>query len=324
LKISLSTGDSSTVVRKQTTELKLVAIVESGANVTHEWKIDGAVFSTEAYLRGFILSDLKSYSVTYRGANAVGEYTKTLSVKVEELPLEVSFSNTDAVVFMGISEMLDITATILCGGIGATHSWKVDGVEVSNTATLSYAFPAIGVYTLAYHVENAKGEEVNRTWTINVMTGGYIFADFEDNALPTTFVTTNKPGLTVEVNPNKTGENASAYVLKMSVSDAAKTSNGNFNINFSGVSDLSQYNKLRVKIYRTVGNDLNPAYRLNGAAPDILPVTAPTKFDEWETIEFNVNFAGYTKEMMLRPFYNKPGVGGNPRVILMDDFELIK
>jgi hypothetical protein len=325
LKVQLSTGDSTAIRRKQLEELKLMAIVESGANVTHEWKIDGVTVSTDALLHNFMLNEVKNFNVAYTGINAVGKVTKNLTIEVIERPLEITFSNNDENVNLTKDDVLNITANVLYGGTGIVHSWKINNNEISNSATLSYSLPEVGSFALSYHAVNAKGEEVNRTWTLYVASGGFVFANFEDGAKPSNFTTSNTPGLTVVDNPNKSGINTSDKVLKDAVSGTGGTS-GFFDFNLSQIPNLSQYTGLRVKIYRISGNDYFPHIKFDSGGNNIAPVSMPVKFGEWETIEFRFDKSTYTRHQ-LRPLSDNKG--GNittvgDRTILMDDFELIK
>jgi hypothetical protein len=325
LKVQLSTGDSTAVKRKQLEELQLMAIVESGANVIHEWKIDGVTVSAEAYLHNFILNEVKDYHITYEGVNAVGQVTRNLTIEVIERPLEITFSNNDENINLTKGEVLNITANVLYGGTGVVHSWKINNNEVSNAATLSYTLPETGSFLLSYRAENAKGEVVDRTWTLYVASGGFIFADFENGVKPSNFTTSNSPGLTLVDNPDKSGINTSSKVLKDAVSGTGSTS-GFFDFDLSQIPNLSQYTGLRIKIYRIPGNNYFPHIKFGSAGNNIPPVSMPVKFGEWETIEFHFDKSTYTKHQ-LRPLSDSSG--GNittvgDRTILMDDFELIK
>jgi hypothetical protein len=326
LKISLSSGDSTNIKRKQLEELLLVAIVESGANITHEWKVDGVTVSTDALLKNYILNDFAPVTVSYKGYNAVGSYEKDITVEVIERPLEITFSNNDENINMTKGDVLNITATVLFGGgEGVLHSWKLDDTEISTSATLNYTPSATGTFSLTYNASNPKGETVERQWTLFVLSGGYIFATFEDGVKPSTFTTSNSPGLTVVDNPSKTGINTSQKVLKDAVQGTSGTS-GFFDIDVSKIPDVSQYVGLRLKIYRLSGNNYYPHIKFNSAGNNIAPVTMPSKFDEWETIEFHFDKSTYTKHQ-LRPLSDRNGANittVGDRTILMDDFELIK
>jgi hypothetical protein len=325
LNVQLSTGDSTSIKRKQLEELILMAIVESGANITHEWKIDGQTVSTDALLHNFILSEVKNFNVTYTGVNAVGRVSKSLTVEVIERPLEITFSNNDENINLTKGDVLNITANVLYGGTGVVHSWKINNNEISNFATLSYTLPETGNFALSYHAVNAAGEEVNRTWTLYVSSGGFIFADFENGVKPSNFTTSNSPGLTVVDNPNKSGINTSSKVLKDAVSGTGSTS-GFFDFDLSQIPNLSQYTGFRVKIYRIAGNNYFPYIKFGSTGNNIAPVTMPVKFGEWETIEFIFDKSTYTKHQ-LRPLSDNTGANittVGDRTILMDDFELIK
>jgi len=272
------------------------------------------------------LSDTKPVTVSYKGTNAVGSYSKDLTVEVIERPLEISFSNRDDNINLTKGDVLSITATALFGGgAGVSHTWKIDGKVISTSSELNYTLNETGSFTLTYFASNPKGETVERTWTLYVLSGGYIFADFEDGVKPSTFTTTNTPGLTVIDNPYKTGSNTSSKVLKDAVQGTSGTS-GFFDIDVSKIPDVSQYTGLRLKIYRVAGNNYFPHIKFGSAGNNIAPINMPSKFDEWETIEFRFDKSTYTKHQ-LRPLSDQTGANittVGDRTILMDDFELVK
>jgi PKD repeat protein len=329
LAIALSTGDSTRVKRKQLDELQLMAIVSSGADVAHRWEIDGVPVSTGAFLHGFMLDAARDYSVTYTGTNAAGSVEKRLVVEATERPLEISFSETDAILSRMIGETLTLTATVLYGGTGIVHNWKVDGAEVSTSATLSYPCATIGEYAITYLGANAINETVTKSYTLRVTESAYLITDCEDldnTSVKVRFSSTNSPGLTIEPNPYKTGINTSDKVMKDAVAGTSGTS-GFFDISLSGIPNLSQYKGLRLKIYRKTGNAYFPHIKFNKGGNNIPPVAMPTKYDEWETIVFMFPAGTAYSAHQLRPLSDQSGnnittVGD--RTILMDDFELIQ
>ncbi|MDR2131173.1 MAG: PKD domain-containing protein [Odoribacteraceae bacterium] len=329
LAISLSTGDSTRVKRKQLDDLQLAAIVESGAGVSHLWRIDGVDFSTEPFLHGFTLAEVKEYSLTYTGTNAVGTVEKTLVVEAIERPLEIRFSETGTTIDRVTGDQLSITATVLHGGTGIVHEWTLDGHTVATTAELLYPCTTAGEYALAYHAVNAIGETLSRGYTLRVTAGAYLITDCEnlDNTtLKLRFASTNSPGLTIQENPYKGGINTSDKVMKNAVNGTSSTS-GFFDLSLSGIPDLAQYKGLRFKIYREPGNEYYPHIKFNKGGSNMPPVALPTKYGEWETIEFRFPAGTAYEAHQIRPLSTSTGANittvGN-RTILMDDFELTR
>lgn len=172
LEMHLSVGDSTRIVRRQLDILKVMAIVDAGSNVTHEWKVDNVVKSDKAYFDTFDLPEAKVYTVAYTGKNATGTFQKSFEVQATERPLEISFSNEDATIPCKEGAVVEIIATVKYGGTGVQHEWKVDGVTVSTDAVFSRAFENGGPYTIAYHGVNSKNETVDRTWTVTIVPVG--------------------------------------------------------------------------------------------------------------------------------------------------------
>ena len=81
LKMHLSVGDSTRIVRRQLDVLKVMAVVDAGSDVVHEWKVDGEVKSDKAYFDTFDLPEAKVYTVAYAGTNAAGTFRKSFEVQ---------------------------------------------------------------------------------------------------------------------------------------------------------------------------------------------------------------------------------------------------
>ncbi len=180
LKMHLSVGDSTRIVRRQLDVLKVMAVVDAGSDVVHEWKVDGEVKSDKAYFDTFDLPEAKVYTVAYAGTNAAGIFRKSFEVQATERPLEIGFSNNDETIACKDGAVVEIIATVKYGGTGVQHEWKVDGETVSTDAVFSRAFDGKGPYTIAYHAVNSKQETVDRTWTVTMVPSGALFEHFED------------------------------------------------------------------------------------------------------------------------------------------------
>ena len=335
LEMYLSVGDSTRIKRLQLDNLKVMAIVTAGSNVQHEWTVDGQKASTEAYFDTFVLADAKVYTVAYRGTNAAGEFTKSFEVEVLERPLEVEFSNTDAVISCKSGETVTIDATVTFGGTGVQHEWKVDGAPVSTESHFSYTFTGEGPYTIDYRAENAKGETVTRQWTVNIQASGLLLDDFESGSLTPWWRTKeNDPGITVEDNPKPDAVNSSAKVMRDKVNGTGSTS-GYFTLETSKILegkgiDVTKCTGIRFKVYLGK-NKYYPRVDIGGTK--YAPVTEPQFKDEWEVLEYRFPFnLDPTKIIQIRPLLQQNGSNiasgavsdTNTREVYIDDIEFLE
>lgn len=334
LEMHLSVGDSTRIVRRQLDILKVMAIVDAGSDVVHEWKVDGEVKSDKAYFDTFDLPEAKVYTVAYTGTNAAGTFRKSFDVQATERPLEISFSNNDAVIACKDGAVVEIIATVKYGGTGVLHEWKVDGEVVSTDAVFSRAFSGAGPYTIAYHGVNSKQETVDRTWTVTMVPSGALFEHFEDyDKLPAWWTLgQNTPGIELADNPKPEGINTSAKVLSDKVSGSGSTS-GYFDLKLKEIPvdkiDVTKYSGIRFKIY--LGK--NKYYpRVEYAGTKHQSVTKPQFKDEWEVLEykFGVNLDP-TKNITFRLLLQENGsniTGSDPatnnRTVYIDDIEFLE
>lgn len=333
--VHLSTKDSTLIKRTQLQTLKVRAIVDSGAEVAHEWKVDGKVESTEAYFNSFVLQEVRNYTVSYRGQNAVGSFSKEFTVEVEETQLTMRYSNTDQLINIAEGTVLSITAEAVYGGSGLVSSWTVGEDVVGTEATLNYKFTQAGEYVLSYHGKNAKGETAERSWTVSVYSLGHLLEDFEGASALGSWWTLgqNQPGIQLADNPDKSGINTSDKVMSDSVNGTNSTS-GYFDLNLSTVAankdyDLTQCNGIRFKIHLGKSNYW-PRVEYSGTKYE--PVKAPQHNNSWEVLEYRFpkNFET-GKKLTFRPLYQKDGTNipagavsdENPRIVYIDDIEFL-
>lgn len=333
--VHLSTKDSTLIKRTQLQTLKVRAIVDSGAEVEHEWKVDGKVESTEAYFNSFVLQEVRNYTVSYSGHNAVGSFSKEFTVEVEETRLTMRYSNTDQMISIAEGVPLIITAEAVYGGSGLVSSWTVNEEEVSTDATLNYKFSLAGEYKLKYHGVNAKGETAEHIWQISVYSVGYLLDDFEGISSLGSWWNTgeNTPGIQLADNPYKSGINTSDKVISDSVAGANGTS-GYFTLKLSVVAvnkeyDLTQCNGVRFKIHLGKSNYWP---RVEYAGTKYEPVREPLHGNSWEVLEyrFPTNF-DTSKNLVFRPLLQKDGTNipsgavsdENPRIVYIDDIEFL-
>lgn len=150
-------------------EVLITATVVAGdKEVVHEWKVGDEVISSTAEFK-YTFDKMGSYTVAYKGVNADDiSFNRTWTVTVDELPLEIDFSVTDATIPCVQGNEVAITATVKNGGTGLTHEWKVGSDVVSTTAEFKHTFAEVGTFTVSYKGVNGKGEEKTGTWTVQV------------------------------------------------------------------------------------------------------------------------------------------------------------
>ena len=150
-------------------EVLITATVVAGdKDVVHEWKVGGDVVSSTAEFK-HTFDRMGSYTVTYRGVNADEvSVNREWTVTVDELPLEIEFSVTDATIPCVQGSEVAITATVKNGGTGIVHEWKVGDDVASETAEFKRKFDEEGAFTVTYKGKNGKGEEKSSSWTVQV------------------------------------------------------------------------------------------------------------------------------------------------------------
>ena len=150
-------------------EVLITATVMAGdKEVVHAWKVGDEEVSSTAEFK-YTFDKMGSYTVAYRGVNADDiSFNRTWTVTVDELPLEIEFSVTDATIPCVQGNEVAITATVKNGGTGLTHEWKVGSDVVSTTAEFKHTFGEVGTFTVSYKGVNGKGEEKTGTWTVQV------------------------------------------------------------------------------------------------------------------------------------------------------------
>ena len=150
-------------------EVLITATVVAGdKGVVHEWKVGDEVVSATADFK-YIFGTMGTYTIAYKGVNADDvSFNRTWTVTVDELPLEIEFSVTDAAIPCVQGGEVAITATVKNGGTGLVHEWKVGDDVVSTTAEFRHTFDTPGTFTVSYKGVNGKGEEKTASWTVGV------------------------------------------------------------------------------------------------------------------------------------------------------------
>ena len=334
LEMHLSVEDSTVVTRVEQSFLKLYAIVDNGSDVVHSWSVDGEKLSDKAFFGTFFLKDTQSHEISYTGSNGAGSFSKKFTVNVNERPLTIQFSEEAATLSSKIGATLTLTAKVLFGGTGVVHKWYMDSKLVSESTTMSYKFTAAGTVVLRYEGKNAKGEIVERSWTVNVAARDEaIFEDFENGAY-----TCFKQGtLSVVDNPHPSGLNKSSKVLKVSAPGTGSTS-GYFTMINSEIAkkgiDITKYRGLKVLVWMDKGKYW-PVMDYKGRGK-VLPNDGKPEFTgEWEVLEYSIDFST-NQQLQPRPFQILDGNGKpknipggavtetNPRVVYFDEFTLFE
>ena len=330
--VRLSTGDSLEIVRTHLDKLSLGAIVVTGENVSHTWYVDGVETSREAYL-STPLAEVKNYQIRYHGQNAAGSVDKNIVVKVNERPLEVVFSVPDKYISTKRRTPVSVTATAIYGVEGLAHQWTIADEVVSTAEALQYEFTETGTFELKYLGVNAKGEKVERSWQVSVLSATFLLDDFETGDALKSWWTLkqNDPGITLVDNPDKSGINTSAKCARDFVYGTGGTS-GYFDlkgteITASGVADITQYNGIKIKVHLGL-NKYYPRIEVGGVK--YAPVHPPKFENKWEELEyvFPANFKADQK-ITFRPLLKENGSNidsgavteTNTRSVYFDDIE---
>lgn len=277
LEIEFSVTDE-TIRCEQGGRVTIVATAKNGATgLSQTWKVgDQTVSETSEFNYEFV--EAGTFGIVYEAHNGKGEtLVRNWTVEVEELPLAIDFSVTDATITCKQDEEVLIRATVTAGGsTGVTHEWKVDDQVVSTTEEFRQTFDQVGSHAVTYTGCNGKGERVTHAWTITVVdkNQGYMFEDFEmRDELPGHFINGNAAieGATVKDNPYKTAINPSNRVLSDHLLKETGTS-GYFDMGFSHLQNRSKYRAIRVKVYLG-GNHYYPRLKIASLAgsPNKLP-----------------------------------------------------
>lgn len=333
----LQIEDGATIERVQDDFLKVTAVVVSGVDVKHSWTVNDAGGNTvwtsdKAYFDTFRLAEATTYTVIYSGSNDAGRYDLTFKVKVNDKPLNMEFSVPEGDASTVEGQEFRIDATVISGADGLSHSWKLDGAEVSKAEYFVYTFSAAGTYKVSYNGINAKNETFEAEWNVTVASSGTLLDDFEGTLKPWWNTHENDPGISVEDNPDKSGINTSDKVLMDKVNGSSGTS-GYFTLKTSMISaesgiDVSQFTGIRFKIY--FGN--NKYYpRVHIGDIKYTPVNNPKFAGEWETLEYRFDFNfDPNKNIVFRLMLDENGnnISGsdpdtNTRTVYIDDIEFI-
>ena len=362
LKVEFS-NEEETVSCLPGEEVLITATVVAGdKEVVHEWKVGDEVVSTTAEFK-HTFDEMGSYTVTYRGVNADEvSVNRTWTVTVDELPLEIEFSVTDATISCVQGNEVAITATVKNGGTGLVHAWKVGDEVVSTTAEFKRTFDEAGTFTVSYRGVNGKGEEKTSSWTVEVSEDavGYMFENFETlSSLSADYIKeANAGSLSLVNNPYPTASNSSGKVLKVDMSKTTTPTSAFFDVylepKFPGAERV-KYKAIQVKVYLgkneyyprmlipKSGNPNKMPCKINGQAFANNNASASEwkrliKTDDWNVFVYDLEGCGYGfadcsefNQIQFRPLVNMTagGMSGfdaetNNRTVYYDDIEFLE
>lgn len=316
-----------------------VTVTGGDKGTVHEWKLEGEVVSETASFAG-TFDAAGIYTLVYHGENEDGmSASRTWTINVDERPLEVKWTPSDAEIEVLEGYEVTVTATVVNGASGLVQTWRLDGELVSETASFTRTFDTPGTYTLTYLAVNAKEETKTRTWTVVVTEKsefhGFMFEDYETLTEVPEYYKGNDNALSIVDNPYPSAANPSTKVLKDDLTGYSTPTSGMVQINFTESKKFYQaaregYSTLHVKVYvRTndiyiymqelVNNRRRLPSKVNGRAfdatnPDAALWAALFKAESWNELEYNLVDCGYAhttfrdiQKLQLRPLSDIEG-----------------
>ena len=254
--------------------------VSGNRDVVHSWKIGDKEVSTEAVL-SYAFDEAGEFTLTYTGTNHYGlTTTASWPVSVDELPLEVEFSENGPRINIQAGGSVEIIATAVNGGSGLVHSWSIDGEKVSEEAEFKRTFADKGVFTLTYSGRNTKGETASGRWVVGV--DAFLYDDFEAGTVifPEGYDGNKNANVfvcSIVDNPYPTDANPSDKVLvdDLSWNNGGTSGYVTIKIDADGEiiswADRKQYTKIAMKVYLGT-NDYYPYLQIDLApTPKSLP-----------------------------------------------------
>lgn len=342
--IELSIGDQTEISVHKGEFLKVSAIVNTGANITHKWWIDDVEVGEDFLIAdgNFVLTDLKIYKVRYEGGNETGKVTRAFDVVVLDQPLEVEvIADAEKIVDSEITHTagkpFTFTANIIHGGRDARHEWRLNGVLVSSTETYTMNSNSDGEFTVSYTCENAKGEKVEKMFKVTLLKAltGWMVSDLENFDLSSKRFTPSwkeedmsQWSISVSDNPDKSGINDSDKCLKQLITGNSNTT-GTVWVNFNrlGITeDISEYRRIRFKYYKST-DDRYAKVEVDGGTATVVDgkngMNAP--INTWVEVEYiftQKQYARITIKTLQRK--DESVTGKEPALAYIDDIELFK
>ena len=313
--------------------IRVCAVVVKGSNVSHEWSVDGVKQECTAALFDTYMTPTGkgTHTVSYKGSNSVGSFTKEFTVNVVERPLTITFSEEAATIVVPRGGSQTLTATIKYGGSGAGYNWYLDDAPVSDQPTYTFNATTAGEYVIRFSSQNAKGEKVERSWHIVVPSRTEVLLeDYEDGKGKGLFVKQSGGVLTVVDNPKPDAVNGSAKCLKVTGSGS-----GYFGCMKSTVKsvfgiDWTEYSGMKMDLY--IENSKNVKFcpaldkKTGGVAGYVWAETYA--YEQWITVDYDLKLETYTgTQIQPRPFVlrgSTSGKGNNTDAVYYDNVYFYK
>ena len=304
-----------------------VTVVGGDKGTVHSWTLDGTEIGTGTGVSyNFVEDEVGTHTLVYNGINTDGlTATKTWTVTVTDLPLELSFSPEQSEVSAMEGDVVKFAATVVHGSKGLVYKWSVDDVEAGSEASFSYTCSAQGTFTVKLDAINAAGEKVSNSWTLTVTEKValiYMYLDAETLAAVPSFVEANNVGgnpcVRIENNPciSEVNPGTKAFVDDMSAATWANSGYVKLLINSMPTADRAKFKTVRVKVYLgdndyvpymtiTVGGDkASLPTKVNGT--DFYPNSSHAiwntlvKHDDWNVLEYSLvkgNYSGVASSL---------------------------
>ena len=311
-----------------------VTVNDGDRETVHAWLLDGEdAGSGLAFSKTFEEKGIGTHTLAYHGRNMYGmTASKTWSVEVADLPLEVNYSPSKTELEAMVGDNVNFTVSIVHGAIGASIVWKLDDVqvEVEDPSKYTYTGEAEGTHTISVTITNAAGESDSRSWTLTVVPKTektLLFDNFESAEVGVNayYIGNNVGGVsilqTVE-NPYKTDANSSDKVLVDKGSMMTNTSSGYFKFKIDkypdgttaiSADDRALYTRFRCKVYigstgftpllqednkstKSTPSEIN-GIPFNTTSPTLDAWNAAIKTNDWNVFVYDFTNPKYSSEV---------------------------
>lgn len=147
-----------------------VTVTGGDKGTVHAWKLDGEDAGEGlSFTKTFAEEEIGTHTLAYSGINVDGmTAVRVWTIEVRDLPLEVSFTPAADELTATVGDQVAFAAQIIHGAGGAAYVWKVDGTQISTSASYSYDCTVKSNHTVTCAVTNAAGEKVEKSWALSV------------------------------------------------------------------------------------------------------------------------------------------------------------
>lgn len=147
--------------------VSFAATVDSPVEYSCGWYLDGKKISRISKVT-HTFEQIGTFKVSFKVENEAGSAEKVYTVNVAGEPLEVTYSVTEELIKVNVTETVAVSVTVTGGDKGTKHSWTLDGEIVSETASFEKNIAVPGTYSLVYHGVNDDHMTASKSWTIEV------------------------------------------------------------------------------------------------------------------------------------------------------------